>query len=107
MRLHVFLLGVLSVWRITHLLHAEDGPWNGVVHLRRRAGEGFWGQLLDCFYCLSVWIAAPVAVYLREKLDERILLWPALSAGAILLERATDREHGELPSFYIEEGKEN
>jgi hypothetical protein len=47
------LLGILAVWRITHLLNAEDGPWEVVVRLRRIAGEGFWGQLLDCFYCLS------------------------------------------------------
>ena len=45
-----FSLGTLCVWRITHLLDAEDGPWDVVVRLRRRAAEGFWGQLLDCFY---------------------------------------------------------
>ena len=66
MYFYEFLLGTLAVWRITHLLQAEDGPWDVVVHLRRRAGTGFWGQLLDCFYCLSVWIAAPFAVYLGE-----------------------------------------
>jgi hypothetical protein len=97
MNLHRFLLGVLSVWRITHLLQAEDGPGDGVVRLRRSVGEGFWGQLLDCFYCLSVWIAAPFAIYLGEKLSDRILLWPALSAGAILLERVTDQGHHQPP----------
>ena len=70
MYFYEFLLGTLAVWRITHLLQAEDGPWDVVVHLRRRAGTGFWGQLLDCFYCLSVWIAAPFAVYLGETLDQ-------------------------------------
>jgi hypothetical protein len=29
----------LVVWRITHLLQAEDGPWNLVVRLRRVAGS--------------------------------------------------------------------
>ena len=106
MRFYRFLIGTLSVWRITHLLHAEDGPWDGLVHLRRRAGRGFWGQLLDCFYCLSVWIAAPIASYLGQKSDERILLWPALSAGAILLERATDPGHGEPPTLFIEESED-
>lgn len=101
-----FLLGILSVWRITHLLQAEDGPWDGVVRLRRRAGEGFWGQMLDCFYCLSVWIAAPFAIFLGQKPGERILLWPALSAGAILLERVTDRGHGEAPALFVEESEE-
>jgi hypothetical protein len=101
-----FLLGTLAVWRITHLLHAEDGPWDVVVRLRRRAGDGFWGQLLDCFYCLSVWIAAPLALFLGDKLSERILLWPALSAGAILLERVADRGHGEPPALFVEDSED-
>jgi hypothetical protein len=83
------LLGALGVWRITHLLQAEDGPWGIVVRLRRVAGDTFWGELLDCFYCLSLWIAAPFAVYLATGWKERLLLWPALSGAAILLERVT------------------
>lgn len=101
-----FLLGVLAVWRITHLLQAEDGPWDLVVHLRRRAGTGFWGQLLDCFYCLSVWTAAPFALYLGETHAQRLLLWPALSAGAILLERITARGHAEAMAPFIEESED-
>jgi hypothetical protein len=52
-----FLLGMLWVWHITHLVIAEDRPWDLVVCLRRRAGNGFWGQLLDCFYGLSLFSA--------------------------------------------------
>ena len=106
MHFYYLLLGLLAVWRITHLLQAEDGPWDLVIHLRRRAGDGFWGQLLDCFYCLSVWIAVPFAIYLRQTLDEQILLWLALSAGAILLERATHRERDQAPALFIEEESE-
>jgi hypothetical protein len=106
MSFYKWLLGILCVWRITHLLQAEDGPWDVVVHLRRRAGTGFWGQLLDCFYCLSVWIAAPFAVFLGETLSQRLLLWPALSAGAILLERATDHRYNETPALYVEESED-
>ncbi len=103
MHFHRFLLGVLAVWRITHLLFAEDGPWEMVVELRRRAGSGFWGQLLDCFYCLSLWIAAPFAVLLGKGPGDWVLLWPALSAGAIMLERLTDRALGEAPALYVED----
>lgn len=102
-----FILGVLSVWRITHLLQAEDGPWEVIVHLRRRAGVGFWGQLLDCFYCLSVWVAAPFAFFQRQKSGERILWWMALSAGAIMLERITDHSQGERPALFIEDKEVN
>jgi hypothetical protein len=106
MRFYNFLLGLLAVWRVTHLLHAEDGPWDMVVRLRQRAGEGFWGQLLDCFFCLSVWTAAPLALFLGGKLSEKILLWPALSAGAIMLERVTAPGHDEAPTLFIEDGEE-
>ena len=103
---HRFFLGILSVWRITHLFHAEDGPWDLVVRLRRRAGEGFWGQLLDCFYCLSVWVAAPLALLLGDGLSERILLWPALSAGAILLERITGPGYDDSPAPFLEDSED-
>jgi hypothetical protein len=106
MRIYRFLLGIMAVWRITHLLNAEDGPWEVVVRLRRIAGEGFWGQLLDCFYCLSVWIAAPFALCLGTKLSDRILLWPALSAGAILLESVIEREYGEAPVLFVRDTEE-
>jgi Protein of unknown function (DUF1360) len=90
MKLYRLVLGLLAVWWITHLLQAEDGPWDVAVHLRRAAGNGFWGKLLDCFYCLSVWVAAPFAFLLGENWSERALLWPALSAAASLLEQATN-----------------
>lgn len=104
MHFYRLLLGGLSVWRITHLLQAEDGPWDGVVLLRRLAGDGFWGRLLDCFYCLSVWIAFPLAIFLGEKTDERVLLWPSLSAGAIILERVTKRD--ETEALFIEDNED-
>jgi Protein of unknown function (DUF1360) len=89
MKLYRFFLGLLTVWRITHLLQAEDGPGDLSVNLRRKAGDSFWGRLLDCFYCLSLWVAAPLAFLLGESWWERALLWPSLSAGASLLEQAT------------------
>src|SRR5262249_12396583 len=89
MSLEVVGLGVLAVWRITHLLQAEDGPWDLSLRLHRAAGRGFWGQLLDCFYCLSLWVALPVALLYGPDWRMRVLLWLGLSGGAILLERVT------------------
>ncbi len=82
-----FILGVLGVWRVTHLLNAEDGPWEVFVRLRKFAGSSIWGEMLDCFYCLSLWVSAPFARLLSSRGRERALLWLALSGGAILLER--------------------
>ena len=91
MQFYRLAVGILVVWRITHLLQAEDGPWEIVVRLRRRAGTTFGGKLLDCFYCLSLWIAVPFAWLIGESLQQRLLLTLALSGAAILLERATAR----------------
>ena len=106
MRFYWLLLGVLSVWRVTHLLYGEDGPGGLFVRLRLWAGAGFWGGLLDCFYCLSLWVAAPLALLLGETWGERFLLWPALSAGAILLERLTVRERAAPHAPYVEDEEE-
>jgi Protein of unknown function (DUF1360) len=89
MQAYSLALGILAVWRVTHLLNAEDGPGDILLRIRQLAGSGFWGGLLDCFYCLSLWIAMPFAVVLSRHWLERVLLWLAFSAGAILLERAT------------------
>jgi len=86
-----FLLGVLCVWRLTHLLAVEDGPLGVFRRLRDAVGGGFWGALTGCFYCLSLWVAAPVAWAVADSWPLRGLAWMALSAGAILLERATVR----------------
>ncbi len=93
--LYRLLLGVLCVWRITHLFQAEDGPWDVIVRLRRAAGEGFFGRLMDCFYCLSLWVSAPVAWVVAGTPMERILMWLAFSGGAILAERETTRSNVE------------
>lgn len=93
-------LGILVTWRVTHLLHAEDGPWQVLVRMRRLA-KAVAGTLFDCFYCVSLWVAAPFAYLLGEGWEERALLVPALSAAAILLERLTTPP---MPS-YIEDSE--
>ncbi len=106
MRFYWLFLGVLSVWRVTHLLQAEDGPWDLVASLRKMAGRRFFGKLLDCFYCLSIWISLPLAYALGENLKEQFLLWPSLSAGAIFFERITARGHEPKPAVYFEDEEE-
>jgi hypothetical protein len=106
MRLYWLVLGMLGVWRITHLLSAEDGPWNLIVWIRRRVGSGFWGNLFDCFYCLSLWVAIPFAWVIGAGAKERFCLWLAFSAGAILLERATLNEPA-TPNYFEHGGQDN
>jgi hypothetical protein len=99
-----FAVGAAAVWRVTHLLHAEDGPWDMLTRMRKLAGNGALGKMLDCFYCLSVWVALPIAAALGATWKERILLWPAFSGAAILLERAAARaQHGAGQAEWYEE----
>jgi hypothetical protein len=99
-------LGILAVWRLTHLLQAEDGPWDVIVHLRQRVGTSFWGSLMDCFYCLSLWVAFPFSVILGYDWKEWLALWPALSAGSILIERLTSNQEETPPVWYVEDDEE-
>ena len=87
MQYDTLIVAVLSVWRLTHLLQAEDGPWDAVVKLRQFAGSGVLGKLMDCFYCLSLWLSMPFGYALAEGWSERVMLWLALSAGAIFLQQ--------------------
>src|ERR1700712_3028272 len=100
MPFYFLLLGILGVWRFTHLLHAEAGPWNMFGALRSFAGHGFFGDLLDCFYCLSLWISVPFALALGVGWRAQLLLWPALSAGAILAERLSAPPEISTPTYF-------
>jgi hypothetical protein len=82
-----FGLAVLATWRVTHLLANEDGPADLIVRLRAHLGDSLVGRLMDCFNCLSLWIAAPAALFVSRKPLEWLLTWLALSGAACLLER--------------------
>jgi hypothetical protein len=97
-------LASLATWRLTHLFAKEDGPADMFFRLRRWVGNGFFGQVLDCFYCLSLWVAAPIAIVLSSTLIDFILLWLALSGAACLLERSGQEPVLIQPLSQTEEG---
>lgn len=82
-----FVLAVLATWRITHLLASEDGPGELVARFRARLGGGLAGRLMDCFKCLSLWVAAPMTFFVCRRPLDMLLTWLALSGAACLLER--------------------
>jgi Protein of unknown function (DUF1360) len=84
-------ISVLAVWRITHLLSAEDGPWDSVFRFRKLFGQGFFGALLDCFYCLSIWIAIPFALWMSADWVTGIIHWLAISGGACIIQKAVTK----------------
>lgn len=97
------LVGALATWRATHLLQAESGPARVFERLRAAMGQGVIGQAIGCFYCLSLWVAAPVALLLSPDWGERALLWLGLSAAAIGLELARGRRTVPAIASYFEE----
>ncbi len=84
-----FVLAVLAVWRLTHLLSREDGPFDIVVRIRQSLGLKVLRDLVSCFYCLSLWLAIPFAFFVPGTWLERTVAWLAISGAAILLERTT------------------
>ena len=83
------VLAALATWRIAHLLAEEDGPGDVVVRLRARLGTSALGRAMDCFYCLSLWVAAPLALLVARDVIGFTLAWLGCSGAACLLERAT------------------
>ncbi len=97
-----FVVGLLGVWRVTHLVTAEDGPWGVIATVRRWAGHGIVGQLLDCFNCTSLWVAALGVLMLPASWATRLMVGLALSGGAILLERVTAPKATAPVASYLE-----
>jgi hypothetical protein len=86
-----YLVLVIVVWRLTHLISAEDGPFDLIIKLRKWAGRSFWGKLMDCFYCLSIWIGLLMAAYAANNFKELISLCLYYSGASILLEKITNK----------------
>ena len=104
-----FAVAVLATWRVAHLLAREDGPGDVLVSLRRRVPGGF-GRMLDCVYCLSLWISAPIALWVTRDPLDWLVSTLAISGGACLLERVgnepviiramDEREHEQEEGVY-------
>jgi len=102
MQTHRYLLASLATWRVTHLLAEEDGPADVIVRIRAWVGVRPLGELMDCFQCLSVWVAALFSVGLTRDRRFDPVAWLALAGAACLLEQATGRDPGHV-AHHIDE----
>jgi hypothetical protein len=84
-----FTVAVLATWRVAHLVAREDGPGGILAGLRRRAPAGI-AAMVQCVYCLSVWVAAPAALWITRNPIDWFVTALAISGAACLLERAGD-----------------
>ena len=96
------LLYGLTVWRISSLLVAEDGPflifrrlrtWVGIQHdaegLVFLIPDGFLPKLFSCVWCMSMWVSVAFLILrqFNSLISYYLALWMALSAVAILVEK--------------------
>ena len=89
--LEKYFLLVIVVWRLTHLITSEDGPFDVIIRIRKMFGNSFFGKLMDCFYCLSIWIGLLIGWYAGSNLEEIILLAFYYSGTSLLLEKLTNK----------------
>lgn len=84
------IVGILATWRLSALLFYDTGPFGVFQHLRELAeGRAFIGDLLGCFWCVSVWVGLACAAAILCGYWW-VLLPFALSGGAVLLSRGGD-----------------
>jgi hypothetical protein len=103
--LYWFGAGAFAVWRITHALHAEDGPGGVLAGLRDWVGGFGRGAIFDRFPCLSLFVALPVAWLIAGSSGEALLMWFALSGAACLFERLTTRAPRPAVAFQDQGGR--
>jgi len=103
MKFYWFGIGIFGVWRATYFLFAENGPWGISSRLRRAAHYSFSTSPFDCFYCLSMWVALPFAMYIGGNILEKLCLCLGLSGAAIALERLTTQPDAIPPAVYFED----
>jgi hypothetical protein len=88
-----FVLAALATWRMTHLLASEDGPGHLIAGFRRFLANSPAGRLMDCFGCLSFWVALPLTFYVTPSLTvapiDWVVSWLALCGASFLLERSS------------------
>jgi len=74
------------VYRITLFLFEERGPFRCADAFRELAKRYGCGRVVECFHCLSVWVALPISL-----LGENWLMFTlAASGGACILHSAVE-----------------
>ncbi|RXH54814.1 hypothetical protein [Granulicella sibirica] len=91
----------LAVWRLTHLIHSEDGPFRILKRMREALRRLSMSGAVDCFLCLSIWVAVPFGCVLGSSFAEVVILILAFSAVTILIDRSAGLS--EQGALFLEE----
>jgi hypothetical protein len=85
-----FVISIV-VWRVTHLITAEDGPFDLILKFRKLLGNSFLGKLMDCFYCASVWVGLAAVLCISRNWVDILILTFYYSGTAVIIEKLTNR----------------
>lgn len=80
----IFILQILATWRLAHLFNKEVGPYKIILRIRMKMGNNIFGELMDCFNCLSIWCALLITDY--QNLSHYLISALALSGAAIIIQ---------------------
>jgi hypothetical protein len=88
----VFLLALLGVYRLSHMIAMEDGPFDAFAELRDRVGQGNWiGRGLHCPLCLSFWLSLCMVGWLGFVglllPPYNLISWLGLAGGCLVLHK--------------------
>lgn len=82
----VFVVALLGVYRLSHMIAMEDGPFDVFAAARDAIGQASWvGRGLHCVLCISFWLALPFAWAIAP--GALVLVWLGLAGGCLVLHR--------------------
>lgn len=81
----------LACWRLSVMLVSEPGPFEVFEWIRHKAQGKMLGDLLACVWCTSVWVSAGLLVSAQFVAGQWVIVWLALSTGAILVDAIVER----------------
>jgi hypothetical protein len=88
-------VAILACYRLAQLVALDEGPYKVFARFRaelgRRAASGsaFWensAELMHCPFCLGLWFAAPLAVWVGGSVVDIIIIWLAIAGGQAFLQ---------------------
>lgn len=93
MTLEMLVLAGLATWRISSLIIREDGPGRVFFRLRTFLGR-YFVTLLECLWCLSVWVGLGVGLLALSAIWW-VLIPFAMSAVAIGMDNLVYHDHSD------------
>ena len=82
----LFAAAVLGTYRAVRMFLLEDGPFDVFAAIRARVTQRTWvGRGLQCYLCLSFWVALGAASLMAANWRELVLLWGGIAGGAVVL----------------------